>query len=224
MALNTLSLQFAEITAVDTDRKVLSAQSRLDGSVITDIPIETPLHLQYIPVVGQQVILIRSDFFTAVLAVMADRPFDAPIKPGEIMVEGSGGGFYYANQSGDVMLADSAMSNVLKLISTVGIQVVGDALSVTIKGIGQLSVVNDKIELTKVSGTPGVPVAKVTITNDKVDVQAPNVSLGSQPVGGVVISNSGVVGPYSVDWMGLPIPSSQAVQAALLPTPIPPTP
>ena len=222
MALNTLSLQFAEVTAIDLGRKVISAQSRLDGSVISDIAIETPLHRQYIPVIGQQILLVRSDFFTAVIAVLAERPFDAPISPGEIMVEGSGGGFFYANKNGDVMLADSTMSNVLKIVSSVGIQVTGDALSITIKGIGRINVIDDKIELVKVSGKPGIPTTKVTMSDDEVSIQAPNVSLGSQPAGGVVVSNSGIPGPYSVDWMGLPIPSSQAVQASLLATPIPP--
>lgn len=222
MALNALSLQFAEVTAIDLSRKVISAQSRLDGSVISDISIETPLHRQYIPVVGQQILLVRSDFFTAIVAVLAERPFDAPISPGEIMVEGSGGGFFYANKSGDVMLADSAMSNVFKLVSTVGIQVIGDALSITIKGIGRLNIIDDKIELVKVSGKPGVPATKVTMTDDEVNIQAPSVSLGSRPAGGVVVSNSGIPGPYSIDWMGIPIPSSQAVQAAIITTPIPP--
>lgn len=212
MAIKGLGLQFGEITAINLDKGTMSIQSRLDGSVIPDVPIDTPLHAQYVPVIGQQVVLVRSDYFTTVLAWLGTKKFDAPIKSGEVMMEGSGGGFVYLNQGGDVLIADSAMSNVIKLLSTVGFQFVGDALSLVVKGIGQINIMEDKIEIIKTIGPSDIETSKVTMTDTKVTVEALTVELGEVPIGNGVFSLSGIVGPYSFDWMGQPIPGSGAVK------------
>lgn len=215
MAIQGLGLQFGEITAVDLAKSTLSIQSRLDGSVIPDVPIDASLHSQYIPVIGQQVVLVRSDYFTSVISFLGTKKFNAPIKSGEVMFEGSGGGFLYLNQGGDVVLADSAMSNVLKLLSTVGFQFVGDALSLVVKGVGQINIMEDKIEIVKTLGPSDVVTTKVTMTDTKVTVEASTVELGEAPIGNGVFSLSGIVGPYSFDWMGQPIPGSGAVKVGL---------
>jgi hypothetical protein len=215
VALGAFSLQFAQITAVDSDKKTVSAQSRFDGSVITNIAIEPSLHQQYLPTIGQQVILLRSDYFTVVLAYLGTRKFDAPIKAGEIKVEGSGGGFFYANRSGDVEIADADLSNVHKLIASVGWQFVGNALSLVVTGIGQINIKEGQIEIVKTTGQANIPTTKIVLTTDKVVVKAPTVELGVAAIAAGVVTTSGVPGPYSFDWMGKPIPGSATIKESL---------
>jgi hypothetical protein len=216
MSADQITIQFAEITSVDSDKFTVSAQSRLDGAVIPNIPIDCPLNAQYIPVVGQQVLLIRiGDYDTRILAALGQRQFDAPIKPGELLSEGSGGGFLYLNRTGDAMLSDSALSNVLKMISTVGIQIVGDALAIDVKKIGKITIMNDEIQIIKTSGDSGSTAAKISLTNEKIVIEGTGVDLGKSPIGGCVFSMSGVTGPHSFCLVtGAPIPASGSVKAA----------
>jgi hypothetical protein len=218
MALNELTLQFAEITAVDEINQTVSAQSRMDGSVITKIPIDCPLMAQFIPVVGQQVLLIRiAEYGTRILAVFGEKVFNAPLKSGEVMVEGAGGAFMYLNRGGDAMLSDAAMSNVLKMLSSVGIQMIGDALEINIKKMGRIKIMDDKVEIVKISGDSKEPKTQVTLTDDTVEIGAAKINLGNSAtnplMGGCVHSMSGVQGPHSFCMItGAPIPASGSVK------------
>jgi hypothetical protein len=200
----------AEITAVDAVAKIVTAQSRLDGAVISNIPLDGPLHRQYIPVIGQQVLLLRlGEYGTRILAEFGERVFNPPIQPGEVMMEGAGGGIVYLNQGGDVLLADNVLSNVIRLISAVGIQINGDALSIDIKGTGKIKILDDKIEVIKTTGEDEEVKSKITLTDDKVSIESDSVEIGDNPLGGVVYSLSNVPGDYSFDTItGRPIPGS----------------
>ena len=86
-------------------------------------------------------------------------------------------------------------------------------MAIKIKGVGEINIIDDKIEITKISGTDGTKASKVTLTDDKIEVDALTVNLGSKPTAGVVNSLSGVPGSYSFDFVtGQPIPSSQSVK------------
>jgi len=217
-----LGIQFAVVTFVDADKKEVHVQSRLDGGIFT-IQLDSPRHRQYMPVVNQQVLILvledqpGSNRFARIIAEFGEQIFDAPIQPGEVIFEGSGGGYLYLNQQGDAYLSDSAMSNVIKILSSVGISITGDKLSIDIKGIGQIAILNDKIEITKVAGKGGQPIAKISMTNDKIDIDNISVNIGKGPVfGGSVVSLAGVPGDHSIDFMtGLPIPGSATIKETI---------
>lgn len=218
-------------------------QSHGDLSIIPDIKIDTPLNAQHIPTVGQVVTFMRTDnYFTRIIAVHGERPFDAPIKPGEVMVESTGGGFMYLDNGGNVIVADETLSNVFKLLSQVGIVVTADSLVIDIKGVGQINVTpkdpldptsEEKIEFLKFSSIvgPTKPTSKIVITNDEIVIDASKVKLGREqntadpfanplvnPTGGVVVSRSPVVGEFSYDlFTGMPIPKSGTVESTFIP-------
>lgn len=212
----------------------VDVQSHKGFDIVTDLRIDTPLFAQHIPRVDQVVTIMRTDNFgTRIIAVHGERPFDAPIEPGESVVGGSGGSFAYFNNSGDVMISDAILSNVIKMLSKIGILIVGDTLSINIKGVGMLNITpkndelgtEDKIELLKLQGgqSPEDAVSKVTMTKDKIVVDNATVELGleSDPIqGGVVVSQSQIPGAHSFDILtGWPIPSSAQVKAKFNVTP-----
>jgi hypothetical protein len=214
--LEGVTLQLGQVTSVNLDQKTISVQSRLDGSIIPGIQMQPATHQQYVPVVGQQVMLFRiSDFFTGVLAYLGSKPFVRPVQSGEYLIESVGGARAFFDQSGNVLLSDRALSNVVELLSSVGVQVTADALSINVKGIATVKIMDDAITVTKVTPTGDVPTATVTIKDQEVTVDSATVKLGTSPVlGAVVVSLSGVPGNYSFDLMtGRPIPGSAQVKA-----------
>ena len=219
-------------------------QSHKDLSIVPDVKIDTPLHAQHIPHIGQVVTFMRTDsYFTRILAVHGERPFDAPIKPGEVMMESTGGGFMYLDNGGNVLIADETLSNVFKLLSQVGMVVTADSLTIDVKGVGQINIIpkdetdpssESKIEFVKLNSSlgPDKPASKIVITDDKIVVDAAKVELGREqslldpatnplinPSGGVVVSRSLVTGEHSYDmFTGKPIPRSGTVTSTILPT------
>lgn len=198
----------------------VDVQSFTDMQIIQDIPIDQPLNRQFIPIVGQQVVLLRmGDIYTRILLELSERPFAAVEDPGEILIEGLGGGFFYANNGGDVYLSDEIRGNMIQILSLVGIKMIGRTLSIVIKDTGKITITpkddelqtEDKIEFEKINKT-GDP-TKVTITNDRVEIEAPQVSIGrTGPKAGSVVSFSPRVGDHSIDPMtGDPIPRSATV-------------
>jgi len=214
--LEGVTLQLGQVTSIDLDQKTISVQSRLDGSIIPSIQMQPAIHQQYVPVVGQQVMLFRiGNFFTGILAYLGSQPFVRPVQSGEYLIESIGGGRAFFDQSGNVLISDRAFSNVVELLSSVGVQVTTDALSINIKGIGTVKIMEDEIEVTKVTPTGDVPTATVTIKDGEVIVDSPTIKLGTAPViGAAVVSLSGVPGNYSFDLVtGQPIPGSTQVKA-----------
>ena len=210
----------------------VDVQNFTDLSIFRDIQIDQPLNHQYIPVVGQQVMLLRvGDFFTRVLMELAEQPFGATTEPGEILIEGGGGGFFYANNSGDIVLCDDVMSNLIELLSSIGISMTGDSLSINIKTVGKIKITpkseelgtEEKIEFEKIKPT-GTP-TKIVITNDKIEIESKGVTIGrfeDSPRGGSVVSFSPIVGDYSIDILtGTPIPRSGTIEETIFPTPAP---
>ena len=212
----------------------IDVQSFTDMSIIKGIQIEQPLNHQYIPIVNQQIILLRiGDFFTRVMVELAEAPFGATADPGEFLIEGGGGGFVYLNNGGDVYISDSVRSNYIKLLSSVGFSIVGDAISLLIKDIGKIIITPEnseigaeneiRIEKINPNGEPTI----VKLTNDKVEIVSSRVEIGRDsdgPKAGSVVSFSPRIGDYSVDPMtGDPIPSS-SVEKVAIGSPIPETP
>jgi hypothetical protein len=196
----------------------LDVQSLEEMSIIRDVAIDSPLFAQYIPVIGQIVLLQRvGSTFTKVMGYFGDRLFHAPIQPGEALIEGHGGGFMYLNNGGDVVVSDQVLGNVIRLLNTVGISVTADSISINVKGVGQLNITpvnadtgtKNSIEFIKV-GTDNKPTAKFTVTDEKVAIDAPKVELGLQTntiEAGMVVSSSQVYGTHSIcPITGQPIP------------------
>jgi len=211
-----ITFQFGQVVAVSATNKTISVQSRVNGDVITSIPLQPAFFQQYVPVVGQQVMLYRiGSYFTGVLVYLASRQFRRPIKDGEFLIEGVGGGRAFFDNGGSVWLGDKMMSNVLKLLSSVGLQFVGDTMSIEIKGMAKITILDDEIVVKKVSKLGNVTTTQVTITDTAVVVDSPLVKLGKAPViGAAVVSLSGVPGNFSFDPItGQPIPGSTQVKA-----------
>ena len=196
----------------------LNVQSFEDMTIINDVAIDSPLFAQYIPVIGQIVIIQRiGSTFTKVMGYFGDRLFSAPIKPGEALIEGYGGGFMYLNNGGDAVISDQVLGNVIRLLNTVGISMTADSISINVKNVGQLNITpvnsdtgtKNSIEFIKI-GPDQKTTAKFTVTDDKVSIDAPKVELGLQtnPLeAGMVVSQSTVYGTHSQCPMtGLPIP------------------
>lgn len=213
---------------------VVDIQAHKSLGIIKDVQIDTPLNAQHIPRIGQIVAFTRTEKFgTRVVAVWGERPFDAPIDPGEVLMESTGGGWIYLNNSGDTIISDEVFSNVFKMLSNIGILVTTNALKIKVRGVGEILVTpedsergtENKIEIVKTKSK--VPVSKVTLTNDKISVDADEVEMGSlssvnplaQLTGGNVVSLSNVPGDYSVDiFTGRPIPASATVKSTIFPT------
>ena len=240
-----MEFRMAEIRSVDAEAKTAIITIRPDMANI-QVQLDNPTYKQYVPVPGQQVLaLLISDDNTTDMSATARRSYVArivcefgdeefniqkskPIQSGEIMVQGQGGGFFYADQSGNVMLSDKVMSNVLQLLVGTAINMMGNALSITIKDVGQINIIpksdsnpDAKIELVK-KDSGGADIAKVTIQNDKIVVQGPQVEIGTKDIGyvqaGVVTSQSPVEGNHSLCFVtGAPIPCSKKVTAANTP-------
>jgi hypothetical protein len=178
--------------------------------------MQPAIHQQYVPVVGQQVMLFRiGDFFTGVLAYLGSQPFVRPVQSGEFLIESIGGARAFFDQGGNVLLSDRALSNVVELLSSVGVQVTADALSINVKGIGTVKIMDGAITVTKVTPVGDVPTATVTIKDTEVTIDSLTVNLGVAPtIGAAVVSLSGVPGSYSFDLVtGQPIPGSTQVKA-----------
>lgn len=229
------------INAVRTKREdgrtfpVVDIQSHKDLGIIPEVQIDTPLSAQHIPRIGQIVAFTRTEKFgTRVTAVWGERPFDAPLAPGEVLMESTGGGWIFLDNRGGIEMADETLSNVFKILSRVGILITADSLKINVKGVGEIIVTpedsdrgtEDKIEIIKTQSK--LPVSKVTLTNNKVSIDSSAVEMGTlssinpiaQLKGGNVVSLSNQPGDYSVDiFTGRPIPASATVKSTIFPDP-----
>jgi len=199
-----------------------------------EVQLDTPIYRQYVPMVGQNVLLMGMGddedpkIFNSIRIVteFGSTPPEMqrlkPINVGEVLSEGSGGGFSYLDNNGNVMLSDGNLSNVIQLLVGTAINMVGDSLSITIKDVGQIKIVpqtdanpTSKIEFIKVKKGSTDPIATISMQDDKINVDSITVNLGPSPVAAAVHTLSGVPGDYSIDIMtGKPIPGSSVVKVA----------
>ena len=215
----------------------VSVMSFSDMGIIPDIMLDSPLHMQYVPVVGQYVMILRTaNNYTRIVAYSGEKLFDAPLNPGEVMMEGSGGGFVHMNNAGDVIVGDSYLSNVMKVLSGIGITITADGYSLNVKKVGQINITpqddklgtEEKIELVKMKGSSVT--GRIVLTNDKTMVYSSAIELGKDPEtpagkveavlgkAGVVMSNfpGAPTGPHNVCFLtGAPIPCSGSVKASI---------
>jgi hypothetical protein len=217
-------------TDADGNRLVtLDIQTFTDFSIIPDVVIDSPLFAQYIPVIGQIVMISRiGDYFTKVSGYFGSKAFTAPIKPGEALLEGHGGGFVFLNNGGDVVISDETLGNVIRLLNMVGITVTADALSLNIKGVGQLNITpersdlstENKIEFIKVDADSR-PIARFTMTDDKIAIDGAKVEIGLKDNTldtGTVLSQTQVFGTHSFCMVtGAPIPCAKDVRVKINP-------
>ena len=215
-----LAFQLATVLAIDEVAKTVTVQSMEDGQLLPNIPIDNPSYRQYIPAPGQLVLILK--LFTndwRIVAYFGDKSLSKqaaiPIRPGAVMMQGSGNGYFYADASGNVQMSDGSMSNWVQCLVDTQISMLGDGLGINIKGVGQIVMKpanpNDptsknSIEITKVNN--GIPVAKILIQNDKLVINGPVVEVGPAAVGGAVYSLSNIPGDYTVDSLGRPVPCS----------------
>ena len=225
-------IRSVNITEENNVRKVrMNVMSFLDLFVLTDIPVDSPLHAQYVPVVGQYVLLLRASNFTRVISYFGEEPFKAPLQPGEFMSEGSGGGFLYLNGVGDATIGDACLSNVQRMLAGIGISITSTGYSLNVKNVGQINITpkddvlgnEEQIEIikTKDGGVTG----RIVLTNDKTMVYAATIELGKDPdinsgdvKGGVICSRFpfAPTGSYDFDTMtGRPIPRSYSVKVSI---------
>lgn len=222
--MSEISFQLGMVSSVDATKRKAIVTSYTD-QLNMEINLDVPQHRQYLPVPGQQVLLAKvmqsdvriiAEFGNEAPGVQASKP----LQPGEIMTQGSGGGFFYADRAGNAIISDKFLSNVIQFLVGTSVSIVGDALTIDIKNIGRLNIRpaaddsdDDTIEIIK-TDDDGVEVSKVIMTNDKIDVEGPVVNLGPDVTGGVVVSNSGVPGTYSFDSLGRPVPGSLTVKGS----------
>lgn len=222
--MSELAFQIAEVMSVDIEKKTVTVQSREDGLIIPDIPIDNPPYKQYIPLIGQQVLILKlfdydwrivSEFGSESLSTQSSKPIGA----GEIMMQGSGGGFFYADKAGNVVLSDKTLSNIIQLLVNTRINIVGDSMTIVIKSVGQITVTPSdgitpsSIKLTKINN--GIPVANIVLQDGKISIDSAQVEIGPAPVASSVVTLSGVPGEYSFDAFGKPVPGSTTVKETL---------
>lgn len=200
-----------------------------DLSIIPNVVIDSPLFAQYIPVIGQLVMINRvEDYFTKIMGYFGSKAFTAPIQPGEALIEGHGGGFMFLNNGGDVVVSDETLSNVIRLLNMVGISITANAVSLNIKGVGQLNITpqntdlntENKIEFVKF-GPNKDPIARFTVTDEKISIDGPKVEIGLQQNTldtGVVLSQAQTYGTHSFCLItGAPIPCAKDVRTKIDP-------
>jgi hypothetical protein len=241
-----LQFNLGVVRSVDTINKkaVVTMRPGMQDRVIN---LDYPLSRQYVPVPGQIVlVLLLGDQKSDDMSRSSSMSYDArivcefgdetlnvqksrPLQTGEIMIQGQGGGFLYADQNGNAMMSDQAMSNVVQLLANTAISLVGDALSIQIKGVGKLNITpksdsnpDAKLELIK-TDTQGAMKSRVVVQDDKVIMEGAIVEVGTKQIPytqcGVVTSRSGVPGNHSFCLItGAPIPGSAQVTAANTPT------
>ena len=230
------SLQCAEIKSVNiveanNVREVtVNVQSYYDCSIFP-VRIDCPLHLQYIPVVGQLVMIMRTaNNFVRIIAHFGEQSFSAPLQEGEVLIEGAGHGFMHLNGVGDVMLGDGYLSNVQRFFAGVGISITADGYSLDVKNIGQINItpkddkLGNKNQIEIIKTKDGSTRGRIVLTDDKTMVYSPTIELGKDPdtnptdlKGGVLVSNNPLApeGPFNFDLMtGAPIPRSGTVKAS----------
>jgi hypothetical protein len=224
--------RIAEVISVDVENRTVIVQTKEDGHAMQQTPIslDNASFQQYVPVPGQQVLI--GDIFSTdlrILAIFGDTPRNVqrskPIDSGEILSQGSGGGFYYADKSGNAMLSDKTLSNVIQLLVNNKIGMAGKALFINIHKTGQIKITpgdpedeldNGTIEIIK-TNSAGKKVASITIGDDKIEVTGDTVEIGPLPIASSVVTLSGVNSPvgYSFDSFGVPIPGSRTVKESL---------
>ena len=235
-----ISLQCAEVKSVNIVERnnvrevTVNVLSYYDCSIFP-VRVDCPLHMQYIPVVGQLVLIMRTaNNFVRIIAHFGEQAFSAPIQEGEVMTEGSGGGFVYLNGTGDVTIGDGYLSNVQRFFSGVGINITADGYSLDVKDVGQINITpkddklgnENQIEILKIKD--GNTKGRIVLTDEKTMVYSPAIEMGKDPdsspldlKGGVHVSSlpdgtpGKIIGPYNFDMMtGVPIPCSGTVKAS----------
>ena len=224
--MNQPQFLFGEVISVDAaNRKIFVSFS--EDALPVEVPLDMPQSFQTIPIVGQQVLVVRvyeSDL--RLVGIFGHEPLNIqasrPLNEGEVMVQGTGGAFTYADRAGNIMISDKTLSNFIQLLVNTRITMIGDALQVEIKDVGQITITptdlttgtTSKISIVKtVKG--GIPIAKIVLEDGKITIDGLTVNIGTAPIGGMVVSTSGIPGPYSFDSFGKPIPSSLTVKGSL---------
>lgn len=209
----------------------LEVQSYADMSKMFKVKLDPSRHSQHIPIKDQIVAIFRTPYFTRIFAEFGDQPFNPIIEPGEVLIESQGGGFLYANNEGDLLLSDETLSNSIGLNNCAGLVITNDALVIHTKKVGQIVITpenvetgtEEKVEISKLDGLTKTVNTKITLTNDTVTIDAPNVKMGRDldPItGGSVVSFSPIIGDYSIDVMtGRPIPRSATVTQTIFAPP-----
>jgi len=212
-------------------------QSFIDLQTYTNIPIDQPLYRQYIPVVGQLVTLMAikssngTGWFRRILTEMGETTFPAVNEPGELVIEGSGGGFAYFNNQGDVIVKSSSSLNQVRVLALEGVTTIGQAIALEVPGVGRITITPQdqlgneesiKIEKESLAGK-----TTILIKDDRIEIQGRNIVLGrsTDPLlgtptvqGGAVTSLSPVIGDHSIDLLtGRPIPRSGVVTTTIFP-------
>jgi len=234
--MDNFEIQCGVVTAINEKQDergnrlvTVDVQSFEDLSTIKDVAIDSPLFAQYIPVVGQIVMIQKvGNYFAKVMGYFGSRVFQAPIQPGEALIEGHGGGFMFLNNGGDVVIADEVLGNVIRLINMVGVTITANAMSINVKGIGQINVTPEDSELGTKNQIELVKIAangdkiNLTMTDEKVMIDSPKVEVGLRSnvfEAGAVVSTSQVFGTHSIcPITGMPIPRAKNSTVRLSPT------
>jgi len=179
--MNQPQFLFGEVISVDAaNRKIFVSFS--EDALPVEVPLDMPQSFQTIPIVGQQVLVVRvyeSDL--RLVGIFGHEPLNIqasrPLNEGEVMVQGTGGAFTYADRAGNIMISDKTLSNFIQLLVNTRITMIGDALQVEIKDVGQITITptdlttgtTSKISIVKtVKG--GIPIAKIVLEDGKIEL------------------------------------------------------
>ena len=230
------SIQCGQVKSVNIDdgdsgRVVTVGVFSFHDCSIIPIRVDCPLHMQYIPVVGQLVLFMRTaNNSVRIIAHFGEGVFTAPIKPGEVLIEGAGHGFVHLNGAGDVTVGDGYMSNVQRFFAGIGISITSDGYSLNVKDVGQINITpqddalgnKNQIEIIKTKG--GKTTGRIVLTDEKTLMYASTIEVGKDPdivsgdlKGGVVHSTfpTAPTGPMNFCFMtGAPYPCSASVRVS----------
>jgi hypothetical protein len=218
-----------EVLSVDDTALQRTAVVEVPGSgTLPPIALDNPLCQQYIPVPGQRVIVLGihdQDF--RIIAYLGSEALvtqgSKPIRQGESLIQGLGGGYLVIDNAGNVALSDRGQANVIQLRANNMIGMAGKSLFINVEGTGQIKITpkdaddpasEGKLELIKTNAA-GVELGKVVITDGRIDVEGFQVNLGKNPITASVQTLSGVPGVYSYDPFGRPVPGSTTVKESL---------
>ena len=231
--MNIISWRLGNVAKVNVADKTAKVTILPDMDEIT-VQLDSPMYRQYIPLVGQSVLLMGMGddqdpkifnsirILTEFGSTSPEMQKSKPLNVGEVLSEGSGGGFSYKDNNGNVMLGDGNLSNTIQLLVSTAISMVGDSLVITVKDVGHIKILpvtdsnaTSKIEVVKTKAGSTTPLATISIQDDKINIESTTVNLGTSPVAAAVHTLSGVPGDYSIDIMtGRPIPGSSVVKVA----------
>lgn len=220
-----LDFQLGEVRSVDMNLRTITIVSHVDSKEYT-FPLDMPRYSQAVPIPGQQILVAKLfDYDMRHVATFGDIPRTEqrkrPLNSGDHMIESSGGAHMWVDSGGNAQLSDGRAGNFIQMLVGTKMTIKGTNIEITVPGVGDVTIDPDKQEIRVSKTTAGVETAAISITDSNVEISATQrITIGRSivpgetpaPIGGAVLSFSGIPGEYSIDSLGRPVPGSSVVK------------